>query len=140
MGRVDTSGSCWRWLGAHTANGYGQISLSVGGRFRSIRAHRALWMLTTGDVIPAGYELDHLCSTVDCVNPAHLEMVTGSENLIRAHRQRGELGASIRVRPRGDGATSYAVLFREVIDGKVRQRSRTFLTEAEALDFQGRWA
>lgn len=34
--------------------------------------------------IPDGLELDHLCRRRDCVNPAHLEPVTSSENKRRS--------------------------------------------------------
>lgn len=33
--------------------------------------------------IPDGLQLDHLCRNPSCVNPAHLEIVTGAENIRR---------------------------------------------------------
>lgn len=51
-------------------------------------AHRFSYELHKGP-IPAGLVLDHTCSTPACVNPDHLEPVTGSENARRSH-QRGK--------------------------------------------------
>jgi hypothetical protein len=36
-----------------------------------------------GRTIKPGLEIDHLCAVAACVNPAHLEEVTHSENLKR---------------------------------------------------------
>lgn len=47
--------------------------------------------------VPEGLELDHLCGVPGCVNPDHLEAVTGKENVQRywrAKRQRETLQAS----------------------------------------------
>jgi hypothetical protein len=45
--------------------------------------HRVAYELLVGP-IPEGLELDHLCRNTRCVNPEHLEPVTGRENLMRA--------------------------------------------------------
>jgi hypothetical protein len=88
--KVDTNGPvpagrpdlerCWIW----TASCYG------GGRYGCIRvaertwaAHQFGWLIAHGELPPEGYELDHLCRTTLCVNPAHLEAVTHHENLLR---------------------------------------------------------
>jgi hypothetical protein len=69
---------CWNWTGATSHSGYGKINLS--GRY--VGAHRAAYELLIG-AIPAGLELDHLCSNPTCVNPEHLEPVTHAENVRR---------------------------------------------------------
>lgn len=70
---------CWLWLGTITPNGYGQIRVSRSNR----SAHRVLYEFLVGP-IPEGLDLDHLCRVRRCVNPAHLEPVTRSENIRRS--------------------------------------------------------
>ena len=88
--RVDRSGgpdACWPWLDHINECGYGMF---YGGQRR---AHRIAYQLLVG-LIPPGLELDHTCHTEACpggreclhrrcVNPAHLEPVTKSENARR---------------------------------------------------------
>ena len=45
-------------------------------------AHRVSYEMAKGS-IPPGLQLDHLCRTTLCVNPAHLEPVTPKENIRR---------------------------------------------------------
>lgn len=69
---------CWLWQGARDVDGYGL--LRSGRPMR--RAHRFAYEAVIGP-IPKGLQLDHLCRVRNCVNPAHLEPVTGRENLRR---------------------------------------------------------
>lgn len=66
---------CWLWLGGHGRH-YGLWPLSP---TTYEAAHRVAYKLFVGP-IPEGLVLDHLCSTTLCVNPAHLEPVTITEN------------------------------------------------------------
>ena len=68
---------CW-FTGLHEHRGYAYIK-SEG---RTQRAHRVFYKSIVGD-IPEGLELDHLCLNRNCVNPFHLEPVTGEENIKR---------------------------------------------------------
>ena len=65
---------CWLWEGATDEKGYGLVYTD-----RSRRAHRVVYERIRGP-IPEGLQLDHLCAVKPCVNPAHLEPVTNSEN------------------------------------------------------------
>lgn len=82
VGKPDADG-CWPWLGKPDSYGYGRIS--EGGRGgRMLRAHRVSWEVHVGP-IPDDHTIDHLCGNKRCVNPAHLEPVSASENLTRRH-------------------------------------------------------
>jgi len=76
-------GDCWRWLASGNVLGYGKI-LSEGGAAngRWLKAHRVSYELENGP-IPNGLVIDHACREPSCVNPAHLEAVTQSENCKR---------------------------------------------------------
>lgn len=82
---------CVRYTGSLYRDGYGQA--------RNQRAHRVAYELMVGP-IPDGLVIDHVCHNRDltcdggrpcphraCVNPAHLEAVTYSEN-----NRRGAIG------------------------------------------------
>lgn len=82
--RPDENG-CWLWTGGLDKNGYGKATLAINGDWghrRYVRAHRLAYETFVGP-IPAGLELDHLCGNRGCINPAHLEPVTGHENILR---------------------------------------------------------
>ena len=68
-------GDCWLWLGGRHSHGYGSHN-------RHDYAHRTAWELLVGP-IPAGLTVDHLCRVRHCVNPAHMELVTNKENILR---------------------------------------------------------
>ena len=79
----EPNSGCWLWRGCLDPAGYG----ALGGRRRgrtTMRhyAHRLAYEHFVGP-IPEGLELDHLCRTRSCCNPAHLEPVTHAENMRR---------------------------------------------------------
>jgi hypothetical protein len=79
--RVDKSDNgCWLWRGQLNSRGYGQIRAHE----KTCLAHRIAYAYLVGP-IPEGLQLDHLCRVKRCVNPQHLEPVTGSVNLARAY-------------------------------------------------------
>jgi hypothetical protein len=78
--RKDADG-CWRWTGAIQGAGYGNFWVDDKCRL----SHRVAYDMLVGP-IPEGLELDHLCRNRECVNPAHLEPVTRTENQRRGLR------------------------------------------------------
>lgn len=73
--KVEKTRGCWLWIGATSTKGYGRAC--VDGRF--YQAHRLAYEWSKG-LIPEGMQLNHLCRTRHCVNPAHLRPVTNREN------------------------------------------------------------
>jgi hypothetical protein len=67
---------CWVWQLALNTVGYAIRHRD--GQTRVV--HRLNYERDVGPV-PEGLELDHLCRVRRCVNPAHLEPVTHTENL-----------------------------------------------------------
>ena len=75
---VEPSGDCWVWMGLKNVEGYGDFSILN----RHVLAHRYAFE-TMRSEIPDGLQLDHLCRVRACVNPWHLEPVTGLVNTRR---------------------------------------------------------
>jgi hypothetical protein len=75
---------CWIWEGAKNNDGYGYYYLGKDclGEYKIVRAHRWSYEHHKGP-IPQGLHIDHLCRNRSCVNPDHLEVVTGKENVLR---------------------------------------------------------
>lgn len=80
--RIDKTESCWLWTGRKNRGGYGRLTING----TTTGAHRWSYEYHVGP-IPEGLVIDHLCRTRACVNPAHLEPVTNTENI-----RRGEAG------------------------------------------------
>ncbi len=76
--KVDQSGDCWEWTAFRNQYGYGTYRLDG----RQCMAHRVAYEMLVGP-IPKGLEIDHLCRNRGCVNPAHMETVTGKVNTLR---------------------------------------------------------
>lgn len=71
---------CWLWRGYRNEAGYGRFSDSP---TTQTGAHRFSYRMHFGPFDEA-LTIDHLCFTPSCVNPAHLEAVTLTENVRRA--------------------------------------------------------
>ena len=74
---IQPGDACWLWT-ASKVRGYGRFRLN--GLMHP--AHRVAYEMVVGP-IPHGLTLDHLCRTLSCVRPSHLEPVSGRENILR---------------------------------------------------------
>ena len=74
---VDALSGCWLWSAGLNTYGYAQFSADG-----EVYGHRWSYKRFVGP-IPDGLQVDHLCRTRSCVNPAHLEVVTVKENVRR---------------------------------------------------------
>ncbi len=107
-----TESGCFLWVGFVNPDGYGLIQVDGSAR----GAHRVAYELGKGS-IPQGMQIDHLCRVRCCVNPDHLEAVTGKVNTLRGQSiqalnaiktrcSHGHLleGQNLRLRPNGSRA------------------------------------
>lgn len=92
----EAEGACWYWARKLDREGYGQLNVYVPGLARpaTLKAHivgkllleLGAWVsaddlyLAYQEHSASGLEFDHLCHCRGCLNPDHLELVTGREN------------------------------------------------------------
>ena len=76
--KVQKGDGCWQWVGAIQGAGYG--AFWTGPKCKL--AHRIAYEHLV-ELIPDGLVIDHLCRNRACVNPAHMEVVTGRVNTLR---------------------------------------------------------
>lgn len=79
VGYIILENGCWQWRGALDSRGYGHWTRPG---MKGASAHRHLYEILRGPITP-GETLDHLCRNPSCVNPAHLEMCSIRENILR---------------------------------------------------------
>jgi hypothetical protein len=75
--RIDHATGCWNWTANKTRNGYG---LTQWNKLRYL-AHRAAYECLVGKITEE--TIDHLCRNRACVNPDHMEPVSGRINTLR---------------------------------------------------------
>lgn len=78
LAALEKTSTCWYLAGRARSNGYTVIQING----VKMSGHRFAYAAFVADIPDRG-EIDHLCRDRACVNPAHLELVTRSENLRR---------------------------------------------------------
>lgn len=120
--KVRKVGHCWEWQAARDKDGYGMIRHDDGTGYKFWKVHRVSYEFFVGK-IPEGLTIDHLCRNHPCVNPLHLEAVTGRENTMRGisfaainarktHCSRGHEYSPENTRIRSDGARDCWICYR----------------------------
>jgi transposase len=74
--KVEKTETCWLWMGAKSANGYGTVRFN--GKLQ--KAHRVAWQLRHGPIPSTEHvwerlELFHTCGVRSCVRPDHMGLV-----------------------------------------------------------------
>jgi hypothetical protein len=103
---------CWIWQNGTDKDGYGRFKVRVGGKGRTLRAHRWRWEQEHGP-IPAGLQLDHLCVQPACVRLSHLEPVTPLQNVRRSRLAKLNDAQQLLIYERRSAGESAAVLAEE---------------------------
>jgi len=81
---IDKKTGCWNWTGSLN-NGYGEVRINK----KLYRVHRFMyaWLISPipkgkGKNIPV---LDHICNNRRCCNPAHLRLISDTENILKGN-------------------------------------------------------
>lgn len=75
---IDATTGCWEWTKARDKDGYGAAPYQP--IRRTGRAHRLAWMAFRGEM-PEGEMVLHTCDNPPCINPDHLYVGDGSDNM-----------------------------------------------------------
>ena len=99
---VEAEEGCWVSTYSTASHGYAQIGWTDKGHTQMVTAHRAAWVRHTGEQIPEGMTIDHICKNRRCVNPEHLRMTTNFENARRTSGRDWKLGECVNGHPNSE--------------------------------------
>lgn len=77
--KIDDLEKCWNWEGRKDKDGYGIMICTIDGK-KEQRANRISWRYYRG-AIPEGLQVLHHCDNPSCINPDHLFVGTGGDNM-----------------------------------------------------------
>ena len=81
MKKITYEGDCWIWTGCRNTDGYPKLNRKAGGKWNAnIKGHRYVYEQIKGE-IPEGLVIRHTCDNILCLNPAHLEVGTPTDNM-----------------------------------------------------------
>lgn len=123
--KVIKTEDCWEWTGAKSSKGYGSIYVR---RYVTAATHIVAYELETGQGVPEGLTIDHLCFNTLCTRFAHFEVVTSAVNSQRRwERYRLEVKPFITHCPHGHELTEGNTYITPVKESK---RCKTCIREA----------
>ncbi len=134
----EPNSGCWLWVAARDHAGYGCFSVGSKalGTQRTPSAHRHAYEVLVGAA--GDLQIDHLCRTPCCVNPAHLEAVTrlvnvrrGLKGVLTTHCPRGHAYEDANVWVRRTGPRAGRRSCRECGNARERAYSRGSRLEAK---------
>lgn len=115
---------CHLWTKATDDDGYGKVRLPDG---TTRGTHIVAWEIATGNELPPGWHVDHLCRIHPCCNADHLEAVPHAENVAR-----GESFSARNARkthcPQGHQYTEDNIRWHKSANGAVRRECKTCVT------------
>jgi len=76
--------------GLSRAGGYLRLQFTAEERRHAVGAHRIVWMLTTGRLIPSGMEINHRNGVKSDNRPSNLELVTRAQNAKHSFQELGQ--------------------------------------------------
>jgi HNH endonuclease len=85
---VDIVAGCWNWSGSMFDNGYGKFKNKELNSGKPIPASRASWMILRCSDIGRWDFVCHKCDNRKCVNPDHLFLGSGSDNMSDCSQKR----------------------------------------------------